>query len=639
MAEFIYYNYLLLMKMFSTAKGMFACLMTLSLTAHAQDLKVSDYQIVPQPLQIDYVKNQSGFELNAQTRIYYAVKNEKMERNAQFLANYIKRQTGLELTVTNKRPSTNYISLALGLKDGNKEAYALEVSDKQINLQGVSEAGVFYAMQTLRKMIPVSTVGKIKLADVKISDSPRFGYRGMMLDVSRHFFTIDEVKEYIDMLALHNMNRFHWHLTDDQGWRIEIKKYPRLTEVGSIRKETLVGRYGSGIFDQTPYGGYYTQAQIKEIVKYAADRYITVIPEIDLPGHMQAALYAYPELGCTGGPYEVRTIWGISDDVLCAGNDKTLQFIKDVLDEVTQLFPSQYIHIGGDECPRVRWEKCPKCQAKIKELGLVSDEHHTKEQRLQSYITQEAEKFLSSKGRRLIGWNEILEGGLAPNATVMSWIGEAGGIEAAKMGHDVIMTPNTYLYFDYYQAANQDAEPLAIGGYLPLQHVYGYEPLPSVLTKEQQKYIIGVQANIWTEYIGTFKKVQYMAMPRMAALCEVQWSVPEKKDFDGFLGRMHTMVNLYDKLQWNYAPTIFDAAIVAKPDEANNCYEVTLKAMPGATIYYTTNGQTPTEKSFLYTKPFKVMESGVVKAWTVYSDLKGRVVSQTFTFPVKNKDK
>ena len=319
------------------------------------------------------------------------------------------------------------------------------------------------------------------------------------------------------MLALHNINRFHWHLSEDQGWRIEIKSRPELTEIGSKRAETVIG-HNSGKYDGKPYGGFFTQEEAKEIVAYAAERHITVIPEIDMPGHMQAALAAYPNLGCTGGPYEVWKIWGVSEDVLCAGNDETLKFIEDVLGEIIQIFPSEYIHVGGDECPKVRWAKCPKCQARIKALGLKSDKNHTAEERLQSFIINHAEKFLNGHGRQIIGWDEILEGGLAPNATVMSWRGVAGGIEAAKQKHDVIMTPNTYLYFDYYQTKDIANEPEAIGGYVPVETVYNYEPMPADLTPEEQKYIIGVQANLWTEYIPTYSQVEYMELPRMAAI-------------------------------------------------------------------------------------------------------------------------
>ena len=373
----------------------------------------------------------------------------------------------------------------------NPEGYNLTVNSNGVTITG-SEAGVFYGIQTLRKALPVEACSKVVLPAVSINDYPRFSYRGTHLDVSRHFFNKEEIKRLIDMLALHNINRFHWHLTDDQGWRIEIKKYPKLTTIGAYRNETVIGR-NSGEYDGVEYGPYfYTQDDCREIVKYAAERHITVIPEIDLPGHMQAAVAAYPEYGCTGGPYEVWKMWGVSTHVLCAGNDATLSFIEDVLSEVIEVFPSEYIHIGGDECPKDQWQICPKCQARIKKLGLKSDSKHSAEMYLQSFVISHAEKFLNSKGRQIIGWDEILEGGLAPNATVHSWRGVAGGIEAAKQGHNCIMSPNSHLYFDYYQTKYVDDEPLCIGGYVPVEKVYEYEPVDSSLTVEEQKYIIGV---------------------------------------------------------------------------------------------------------------------------------------------------
>jgi hexosaminidase len=319
----------------------------------------------------------------------------------------------------------------------------------------------------------------------------------------------------------------HWHLSEDQGWRMEIKKYPKLTEIGSKRKETVIG-HNSGEYDNTPYEGFYTQEQIKDIIEYAQKKYITIVPEIDLPGHQIAALASYPELGCTGGPYEVWTKWGVSDDVICAGNDNAIQFLKDVLEEVMEVFPSEYIHIGGDECPKTRWKDCPKCQARIRKEGIKGDDKHSAEDYLQSYVTKEIEKFVESKGRHIIGWDEILEGELAPNATVMSWRGVSGGIEAAKKEHNVIMSPNTYLYFDYYQSKDTEHEPIAIGGYLPLEKVYSFEPTEGI-PEEYKKYIVGVQANVWTEYISTFSKVEYMTLPRLAALAEVQWCAPSQR--------------------------------------------------------------------------------------------------------------
>lgn len=582
-----------------------------------KELVTADYQVIPLPLQISDVSMSSSFLLKDGVKVVYPEGNDMMRKNAELLVDYVKRQIGILLEAQAGTAAEGAICLALGLENPNAEAYRMKVDGKGVQITGASEAGVFYGIQTFRKSLSALENVNVQLPAVEINDAPRFAYRGMHLDVARHFYSLDEVKEYIDMMALHNMNRFHWHLTDDQGWRIEIKKYPKLMSVASQRSETLVGRYGSGKYDGTPYGGYYTQEQIKEVVAYAADRHIVVIPEIDLPGHMQAAITAYPELGCTGGPYEVRTTWGISDDVLCIGNEKSMEFVKDVLAEVAELFPSEYIHVGGDECPKVRWAKCPKCQALIKKLGLKSDANHTKEERLQSYVITEAEKFLNSKGKRIIGWTEILEGGLSPNATLMSWIGEAGGIEAARQHHDVIMTPNTYLYFDYYQASDVEKEPLAIGGYLPMEKVYSYEPMPSSLSPEEQQYIKGVQANLWTEYIPTFSQAQYMVLPRMAALAETQWSDGAKKDYQNFLKRTPRLTMIYDCYKWNYAKHIFDVNVSIKPAPEAKALEVTLSTIPGNDIYYTLDGSEPTADSQKYTEPFFLKNSTVLKAVAV----------------------
>lgn len=569
-----------------------------------QPTTVANYEVVPMPLEINTTQ-QASFLLKSGVTVYYPAGNEKMQRNAEFLASYVKAQTGIELQVQAGEGGKGGIVLQLGLANDNPEAYQLKVDASQVVISSPSEAGVFYGIQTLRKAIDVAEGSNVELPAVEINDQPRFGYRGMMLDVGRHFFSMDEIKTYIDMMALHNINRFHWHLSEDQGWRIEIKKYPKLTEIGSMRKETVIG-HNSGKYDGKPYGGFYTQEQAKEIVAYAAERYITVIPEIDLPGHMQAALAAYPELGCTGGPYEVWTQWGVSDNVLCAGNDQTIQFIKDVLAEIVEIFPSEYIHVGGDECPKVKWSTCPKCQARIKALGLKSDNKHTKEERLQSYVIHEAEEFLNSKGRKMIGWDETLEGGLAPNATVMSWRGEAGGIEAAKQHHDVVMTPNTYLYFDYYQSKDTETEPMAIGGYLPIERVYSYEPMPKSLSPEEQKYIVGVQANLWTEYIPDFKQVQYMVLPRMAALSESQWCAPEKKNYEAFLQRVSRLVNIYAKNGWNYATHIFDVMLDLKPNTETGTLDAVARTIDNAPIYYTLDGSEPTTASEKYTDVIKI---------------------------------
>lgn len=591
----------------------------------------SDYEIIPKPLDVN-CKGDASFLLKDGVAVIYPENNQKMQDNAEFLVDYVEKQTGVKLTSHAGMPVDGAICLTLDLSDDNAEAYKLIVNDKRVCISGASEAGVFYGIQTLRKSLPVAQDINVNLSAVEIYDKPRFAYRGAMLDVARHFYTVDEVKTFIDMLALHNINRFHWHLTDDQGWRIEIKKYPKLMSVASERKETVVGRWYSGIYDGKPYGGYYTQDELRDVIDYAAKRHITIIPEVDLPGHMQAALTAYPELGCTGGPYEVRTIWGVSQDVLCVGNDFTLQFVKDVLSEVADIFPSEYIHIGGDECPKVRWEKCPKCQERIKSLGLKSDAKHTKEQRLQSYMIQEAAKYLKEKGKRIIGWTEILEGGLVPDATLMSWIGESGGIEAAHQHHDVIMTPNTYLYFDYYQSKKVEDEPLAIGGYLPIEKTYNYEPMPKELTKEELQYIKGVQANLWTEYIPVFSQVQYMVLPRLGAAAEVQWTDPSKKDYKDFLRRVPHLVAVYDCYGWNYATHVYDVNVDMKADTVNHVLNVQLSTMADDPIYYTLDGQDPTEKSLKYTKPFTIDQSVVLKTMAVHPDRTSKISVDTIRF-------
>ena len=514
----------------------------------------ANYQVIPLPQEVA-LSQESPFNLNDGTIIAYPENNELLKRNAEFLAEYISQSTGHTLQTEALAPGSEApkgaITLGLDPAIGNREGYVLTVKADRVTLNGQTENGVFYGIQTLRKSIPAETKAtSILLPAGSIQDEPRFSYRGMHLDVGRHFFPIEFVKKYIDLLALHNMNTFHWHLTEDQGWRIEIKKYPKLTEIGAWRDRTVIGR-NTEEYNNTRYGGFYTQEQAKEIVKYAGERYITVIPEVDLPGHMLAALAAYPEMGCTGGPYEVCPRWGVFEDVLCIGNEKSMQFLEDVMAEIIDIFPSKYIHIGGDEAPRTRWEKCPKCQARIRTEKLKADKNHTAEDRLQSYCMTRIEKLLNSKGRQIIGWDEILEGDVAPNATVMSWRGSAGGIKAAQLGHDVIMTPNDYCYFDYYQSEDTRHEPFAIGGFVPLEKVYSLNPTAS-LTEEQAKHILGTQANLWTEYIPTSEQVEYMVLPRMAALAEVQWTQLEKKDYTNFTTRLAGLIGLYRRDGLNY---------------------------------------------------------------------------------------
>lgn len=437
------------------------------------------------------------------------------------------------------------------------EEYSIDITRRNCTVKASACSGFLYALQTLRQLMDVGIFSKEPLPSekflmpcVEIRDKPRFSYRGMHLDCSRHFFSVEEVKKYLDVMALYKLNRFHWHLTDDQGWRVEIKKYPRLTEIGAFRNGTCIKKdFASN--DGVRYGGWYTQEQLKEVVAYAADLGITVIPEIDLPGHMLGALSAYPELGCTGGPYEVWTRWGVSPQVLCPGKEETFSFLEDVLVELMEIFPSEYIHIGGDECPKTEWEKCPACQARIKALGIKGDEKHTAEQFLQNYVTARMQQFLNSRGRKIIGWDEILEGDLAEGATVMSWRGVKGGIEAAGKGFDVIMSPNTYCYFDYLQGP-QESEPFSIGGNLPVEKVYGYEPFEG-MTDDARGHVLGVQANLWTEYIATPEHLEYMLLPRMAALSEVQWCRPADKDFERFSASVRAKsFPIFDTLGYNY---------------------------------------------------------------------------------------
>ena len=594
--------------------------------------QTADFNIIPQPQQV-VADASAPFTLNSNTVIYVQTNSQDMKRNATMLASYIQEATGIRPTIGKLVKGSPAIILSIDKTISNAEGYRLNSDAKQIRIAGASAAGVFYGIQTLRKSLPLCNgkATQVSIPAVHITDAPRFAYRGTHLDVSRHFVTADSIRQFIDMLALHNINRFHWHLTDDQGWRIEIKKYPLLTAIGSKRAQTVIG-HNSGKYDGKPYSGYYTQKEIRDIVKYAADRYITIVPEIDLPGHMQAALAAYPELGCTGGPYKVWQKWGISDDVLCAGNDKVLAFIDNVLKEVTQLFPSKYIHVGGDECPKVRWKDCPKCQARIKALHLEAKDGHSAEERLQSYVITHASNYLKSLGRNTIGWDEILEGGLAEGATVMSWRGEAGGIAAAKQNHDVVMTPNSYLYFDYYQSLDKANEPQAIGGYLPLQRVYSYEPMPEELTAEEARHIIGVQANIWTEYMPTFKHMQYMALPRVAALSEVQWSQPQLKDYTDFTNRLIGLTHLYDRLGYNYAKHLYNVNIHIDSDTKWQELVVHMTTAGDAEIRYTLDGSLPTASSTLYTGAIHLQKSAKIRAAAFRNGKSSSVTAQDVTF-------
>ena len=523
-----------------------------AMTATAQGNK-ADYRVVPLPDRIDGIKG-ADFRLTEQSLVNYPAGDRNMERNAAMLSQYVEEMTGMHLSTrptANMKDRTGNISLIIDPKMNGDEAYSILVTPKGIEISGRTAAGVFFGIQTLRKSLPVGTAQAINLPAAQLVSNPRFGYRGMHLDCSRHFFPVATVKRYIDIMALHGMNRLHWHLTDDQGWRVEIKKYPRLAEVGGWRNGTTLG-HNSPVNDGIRYGGYYTQEEIRDIVRYAADRYITIIPEIDMPGHMLGALAAYPELGCTGGPYEVWGKWGVTDDILCMGKDHTLQFVKDVLDEVMQLFPGEYIHIGGDESPRVRWQECPLCQQRIRDLGIKSVGKKSAEALLQGWFTTQIQDYLAAHGRRIIGWDELLGCDVDPSATIMSWRGAEPGAEGAKLGHDVVMTPVGPLYFDYYQTSNTWNEPTAFGGCNTLKKVYNFEPVAEDLPADKRHHILGAQANLWTEYVTCEPQVQYQVLPRMAALAEVQWIQPEAKDYQDFKTRLTRLVDIYKLYQWTY---------------------------------------------------------------------------------------
>lgn len=565
------------------------------LVAQKQDVTPN---IIPIPLNTAYAEG--NFILNSSKGIIY---DDEFKVSANFLKNYIEFGSEIQLQQNN---SIQFIK-----DDGfkNPEAYRLEISPEQIKLFAKTDKGAFYAVQTLRQLLPAAfenSTFKQKSIVIKcqsIQDEPNFSYRGMHLDVSRHLFSLAFIKKYIDALAMLKMNTFHWHLTDDQGWRIEIKKYPKLQEVSAYRKETLLGHYNSDPqqFDGNRYGGFYTQEQIKDIVAYANKRHVTVIPEIEMPGHAQAALSAYPELGCIGEPIDVATKWGVFDDIFCP-KEATFEFLENVLDEVLELFPSEYIHIGGDEAPKTRWKNCSHCQNLIKSIGL-KDEYG-----LQSYFIKRIEDYINSKGKQIIGWDEILEGGLAPNATVMSWRGTEGAIQAAKEDHKVIMTPTSHCYFDYYQSAS-DSEPLAIGGFLPLEKVYHFNPIPKELTEDEGKNILGAQGNLWTEYITNEKQAEYMLFPRMIAMSEVVWSKRDNKNYADFLKRLEHFLKRLDILDINYANHLYEI----EGNLTSQGYDLKTSIIDKK-IYFTVDGSEPTLKSAIYSTPIPINKNTVIKA-------------------------
>src|SRR3989344_707446 len=528
----------------------------LSLLSIAQEYeaKKKSLPIIPLPREIKVADG--VFVLTSQTKI--VVMADGFQPEIDYLNHYFKTNYDFELPIVKILPTDgNYIIITRpDFEAGWKENYDLTINENQIYFLAEENAGLFYAMQTLIQILPLEKTSEVKVPCVQIKDTPRYQWRGMHLDCSRHFFTKEEVKKYIDYLAMYKFNVFHWHLVDDQGWRIEIKKYPLLTSIGGKRKETIIGKPAwekdgtpskNDKYDGKEYGGFYTQEDVKEIVAYAQSKYITVLPEIEMPAHSLAALAAYPQFSCSGATFETGTVWGEYLDVYCAGNDETFLFLENILVEVIPLFPSKYIHIGGDECNKTRWKACSKCQKRI------DDEKLKNEEGLQSYFITRIEKYVNAQGKQIIGWDEILEGGLAPNAALMSWRGIKGGIDAAKQKHYVVMSPSKPCYFDHYQSKDKSKEPLAIGGFNPLDSVYAYNPTPKALTEEEAKFIMGAQANVWTEYILDFKHVEYMSMPRMAALSEVLWTPLDKKNFKDFVVRLKLHAPLLDKMGVNYA--------------------------------------------------------------------------------------
>jgi len=553
--------------------------------------------IIPKPLS-QKIGNGS-FIFNNDVAI---VSEPKLQEVSNYFTLYLKDNYNFELSNNN---STKKITFKIDDSINNDEGYELNVSKNDITIKSKHAKGAFYAVQSLIQLLPLpSDLNSFKILCLRIKDQPQFTYRGMHLDVGRHFFSVDFIKKYIDLMARLKMNTFHWHLTEDQGWRIEIKKYPKLQEIAAFRKETLIGHYNDQPhqFDGKPYGGFYTQEQIKEVVAYAKTRQVTIIPEIEMPGHSQAAIAAYPELGCSGEQVEVATKWGVFDEVYCP-KESTFKFLEDVIDEVVALFPGKYIHIGGDEAPKTNWKNCAHCQKLVKKEGL-KDEHG-----LQSYFIARMEKYINTKGKQIIGWDEILEGGLAPNATVMSWRGTSGAVQAAKEGHDVILTPGSHCYFDHYQSENEN-EPLAIGGFLPLEKVYHFNPIPEGLTDKEATYVLGAQGNVWTEYMQTEKQVEYMAYPRAVALSEVLWSSPKHKNYSDFIHRLEQYQKRLDQLEVNYANHIYSVKGELINSKGNLAYQLstTSSSYP---IYYSTDKSFPSK---LYSTPITLDASMHIKA-------------------------
>ena len=528
-------------------------------TVLAQNCNIDN--LLPRPDKIVMGNANSSFELNAETNIVYDWNKKDLTPAVKELDRLAVEIFGKKMKKNTKAHGANNVIFKYNSSLAD-EGYILEFTPENILISSKTGAGAFYAVQTLKQIIPVQAyetpidLKKLTFPTMKISDNPHFAYRGFMLDCSRHFWDVKTIKKVLDILAMHKMNRFHWHLTEDQGWRIEIKKYPLLTKIGSKREQTTTGR-NEGM-DGIPYGGYYSQSDIKEIVRYAQERFITIIPEIEIPGHSLGALSAYPWLGCEGtaGNYKTWPNWGVSNQIACAGRESTFKFWEDVLGEVIRLFPSEYIHIGGDEAPRDMWKTCPDCQKRIKENGLNN------EAELQSYVNNRIEKFLNDRGRKLIGWDEILEGGVSQSATIMSWRGADGGIAAAKKGNYAIMSPDSHCYLNFYQTTDRPDELLCIGGYTPLRKAYSLDPYDK-LSKDEQKYIMGVQANLWTEYISTPMQLEYMLLPRLSAIAEIGWCnpSPEEKDIEGFIGRAKELSRYYCAFGWNFGRHFYEDGV------------------------------------------------------------------------------
>ena len=533
-----------------------------SLCSFAGKQPVGNWNTIPLAQSIEPLK-EKNFVLNGKTTIYCPDNaNELQKRNVEFLISYIEEVTGMKLK-ENSKMANNQIRLSLNSSIKGNEAYEIKATPKVLMLSGSTPAGVFYGLQTLTKALPIAkNVKQVELPSVMISDSPRFVYRAFLIDVGRHFFSIEYLKKLIDMFALHHINYFHWHLTEDQGWRIEVKKYPKLTEIGSKRTETVLpgdkGYYG------TPVSGYYTQEEARELVKYAADRFITIIPEIDMPGHIQSALAAYPELGCTGGPYPVCTHFGVIKEVLCAGNPKALQLAKDVVNEIMDIFPSEYIHLGGDECPKDRWKECAKCQQKIKDLNLKDEEKHSKEELLQTWFMGELEKDIRARGRKMIAWDEILDGSPSKTVTVIGWTSKDASIRSARQGYPTVVAPITNFYFSNPRINKIEGIP-------SIQRVYDLDPCFDVLTPEEQKNIIGAEGCIWTEWVKDSTKLEWQLLPRLAALCEVQWTPKDKRNLDNFLSRMFHMQELYQLKNMNYRKDIGEDVLKSKESKGFFC--------------------------------------------------------------------